>query len=169
MSVARLLSSMGHILESFQYGGSAYFTKVTPWQPEMQQRLDLADSVPFCGIEHVRDEHVANCPGYSQRNHRLALHVIMAMPAAPTPTPTEPDHSIKDAIIRKAEVRDALIEFLLTTVANHLPLSIEGLEVTSVDFAGEDLIFTGQWEKMGGEYMASLYTVLIKNLKENLT
>lgn len=169
MSVARLLDSMKHILESFQFGGSTYFTKVTPWQPELQQRLDIASDVPFCGIEHVRDEHVANQPQTSNRNHRLALHVIMAMPAAPTPTPTEPDHSIKDAIIHKAEVRDALVKFLLTTVANHLPLAIGGLEIPFVEFAGEDLIFTDRWEALGGDYMASLYEVLIKNLKEDLT
>lgn len=169
MGLAQTLHSMGAILETFELDGSIFFKKVMPWQPEHQQRLDLENSVPFCGIEHVLDEDVELCPGYDKRNYRLLLHVIMRMPDAPDPIPTDPDWAIKDAIILKARVRDALLPFLLTTLNNHLYAGHEGLKVERIDFVGEDLIFVNKWAQMGGDYMASLFTMLIKNVKETLT
>jgi len=169
MGAAQTLHSMSDILKTFKFDGSVFFTKVMAWQPELQQLLDLENSVPFCGIEHVRDEDVELCPRYDKRNYWLLLHVIIRMPAAPDPVPSEPDYSIKDAVIYKARVRDALLKFLLTTVANHLLSTHEGLKVEFIDLAAEDLVFVNKWAQMGGDYMASLYTVLIKNVKESLT
>lgn len=169
MGAAQTLHSISDILKTFEFDGSVFFTKVMPWQPELQQLLDLENSVPFCGVEHVRDEDVELCPGYDKRNYRLLLHVIMRMPAAPDPVPTEPDWSIKDAVIYKARVRDALLPFLLTTLNNHLYANHEGLKVEFIDLAAEDLVFVNKWAQMGGDFMASLFEVLIKNVKEDLT
>lgn len=169
MGAARVLHSMSDILKTFEFDGSVFFKKVMPWELRLQQLLDLENSVPFCGVEHVLDEDVELCPRYDKRNYRLLLYVILRMPDAPTPIPTDPDWAIKDAAILKARVRDALLPFLLTTLNNHLYATHEGLKVEFIDLAAEDLVFVNKWAQMGGDYMASLFEVLIKNIKEDLT